>query len=61
MSLGKNILFCAGDPGAAGHIKASIRYLCPGDRFEVRRRAPLVSTGVIISRESLCAAVEVNA
>lgn len=61
MSLRKNILFSARDPGAAGHIKASISYFCTGDRFEVRRRARLVSAGAVISREPLGATVEVNA
>lgn len=61
MSLRKQILFSAGDPGAAGHIEAAIDYFCAEDRFEARRRARLVSAGAMISRESLCAAVEVNA
>jgi hypothetical protein len=61
MSLRKTILFSARDPGAAGHVKASISYFCADDRFEVRRRARLVSAGAMISREPLCAAVEVNA
>jgi hypothetical protein len=61
MSLRKQILFSARDPGAAGHIAAAIDDYCAGDRFEVRRSARLVSAGVMISREPLCAAVEVNA
>jgi hypothetical protein len=60
MSLRKNILFSARDPGAAGHIN-SLSYFCAGDRFEARRRARLVSAGAVTSREPLGAAVAVNA
>ena len=55
MSHRKKILFSARDPGAAGHIKALIHYFCVDDRFEVRRRAGLVSAGAMISRvPALC-------